>query len=105
MSVKSTTPAIREPRPPTSIVSTVVPWVVAGAPGGIGNAGDFECTLAVVAGPLASVATSIDHELKLPLLLVASSVIDRVQVPFGFSPRNAARRPSGESGVAVTWLA
>ena len=49
-----------------------------------------------------AVSSSTDQEWRVPTSPVASSSIVTVQVPFGFSPMNAANASSGASGVAST---
>src|SRR5437867_889390 len=52
-----------------------------------------------------AVVISRAKELRLPPLGLRSSEIARTHVPFGFSPRKAARPSSGTRGEALTLLA
>src|SRR5690349_3773652 len=88
------------PRPLTAITSEAP----AGLLSGIARAGDCVNVVDTSAGGDV-VVTSSDHDVSEPLSAVASSLMVSVHVPFGSSPRNASRRPSGESGVATTLFA
>src|SRR5690349_23226487 len=86
----------------TVIVSTLVPLVVAGAPGGITTGVVFEKLLRRTFGAPVKVEMSSDQDVKLPVFVARSSVIVSVQTPLGFSPRKFSSRPSGAMGVAAT---
>ena len=55
--------------------------------------------------PHMQVSIESDQELSVPVSPPASSPIERVQTPFGFSPRKAAIGSSGLTGLSVTPIA
>jgi hypothetical protein len=92
----SSTSAIDVPAPETTSESKVVALSASGKAGERVNV--FELTV----GAVASALSCSDQDPTLPAFEKASSCTRNVHVPLGSSPRKAARRPSGESGLAVT---
>lgn len=87
---------------PAILAVTVLVKTLGGAVDGI------ICTVLLVkvwvsttVGAKGRVVTAIDHEFSAPPLVLASSDMVSVHVPFGFSPIKAANASSGASGDAV----
>src|SRR5262245_38274779 len=99
MAVISVTLVMDAPAPATTTVD-----VTTAGPVGIATGVLFVAMVVVSIGAAGSVTTSSVQLASEPPSPARSSEMVIVQVPFGFSPRNAASGSSGTSGEATTLL-